>query len=206
MAAAFKRRIPATGVAGEIIMPDYLKHRNDFDDADFASVIDELSFWSSRFGHLLFDQIELRRGIKILDVGCANGFPLFELAHVFGGSCHVTGLDIWKQALGRARFKQKIYDLPNVEIIEADGAHQPFVNSSFELIVSNLGINNWSDPRGVLAECYRVAKPLATIALTTNVVGHYGEFYDVFRETLREMNKQERLEKLDAQEQHRGTR
>ncbi|HYY57004.1 MAG TPA: methyltransferase domain-containing protein [Pyrinomonadaceae bacterium] len=190
---------------GGLSMTDYLKHKYDLNNKDFASIIDELSFWSSRFGRLLFDQIKIRGGIEILDVGCGNGFPLFELAHVFGSSCRITGFDIWKTALTRARLKQRLYDLPNVRIVEADGARLPFASSTFDLIVSNLGLNNWSEPGAVLAECFRVAKPGAGMALTTNVVGHYGEFYDLFRETLREMDKPEYLERLSAQEAHRGT-
>jgi ubiquinone/menaquinone biosynthesis C-methylase UbiE len=189
-----------------IEMTDYLNHKNDFDSPDIASLVDELSFWSSRFGSMLFDQIEIRKSVNILDVGCATGFPLFELAHVFGDSSHVTGIDIWQHALDRARFKLKTYGLQNVTVIEADGAHQPFPDSEFDLITSNLGINNWADPLGVLNECFRVAKPDATILLTTNVVGHYKEFYEVFRNTLVEMNKSECVARLSAQEEHRGTR
>lgn len=185
---------------------DYLKYRNDFGNPDLASVIDELSFWSSRFGQLLFKQIELRRAIKILDVGCANGFPLFELAHVFGHSCQLTGLDIWREAINRARHKLRIYELANVKLVEADGARQPFADETFELVVSNLGLNNWSHPEAVLSECFRVAKVDARISLTTNVEGHYREFYDLFRETLRECDHPEYLERLRAQEAHRGTR
>ena len=187
-------------------MTDYLKYRNDFSNPELALIVDELSFWSSKFGQLLFDQIEIRRAIKILDVGCGNGFPLFELAHVFGGSCHVTGLDIWREAIRRARHKLKIYELPNVQLVEADGAQQPFSNQTFELIVSNLGINNWSRPEAVLAECFRVAKDGAKIVLTTNLEGHYREFYEPFREILRATNRPEYLARLDAQEAHRGTR
>jgi ubiquinone/menaquinone biosynthesis C-methylase UbiE len=187
-------------------MTDFLKHRVDPSDPDIASVFDELSFWSSRFGHLLFKHIEIRRGLKILDLGCGTGFPLFELAHVFGSSCKVTGIDIWKEALERARLKLKTYDPPNVEIIEADGARQPFPDSEFDLIVSNLGVNNFADPQAVFSECFRVAKPDARIVLTTNLKGHYRKFYDVFRDTLREMNKTEHLERLSANEDHRGTK
>ena len=69
-------------------------------DAEFVETIyDELSFWSSRFGALLFDHLELRRGIRGLDVACGAGFPLLELAHVHGESSHLTGVDIWKEAL-----------------------------------------------------------------------------------------------------------
>ena len=187
-------------------MTDYLERTIDFNHPDIASVVDELSFWSSRFGHMLFDLLEIRRDLNILDVGCANGFPLFELAHVFGSSCQLTGIDIWREALERARFKLQIHGLANVRILEADAAQQPFGDAEFDLIVSNLGINNWENPQAVLAECFRVARPDAQIILTTNVVGHYQEFYEAFAETLREMDKAELIEKLDAQAAHRGTR
>jgi SAM-dependent methyltransferase len=187
-------------------MTDYLKYKNDFSNPELPSVIDELSFWSSRFGQLLFNQIAIRRALKILDVGCGSGFPLFELAHVFGSSCQLTGLDVWREAINRARHKLRFYDLHNVQLVWADGARQPFVEQAFDLIVSNLGLNNWSHPQAVLAECFRVAKSDASIVLTTNVAGHYHEFYDLFRETLREVDRPEYLERLNAQEAHRGTR
>jgi ubiquinone/menaquinone biosynthesis C-methylase UbiE len=187
-------------------MTDYLERKSDFNHPDIASVVDELSFWSSRFGHMLFELIAIERGLNILDVGCANGFPLFELAHVFGASCRLTGIDIWKEALRRAHFKLGVYGLDNVKLMEADAARQPFADSVFDLIVSNLGINNWTEPQSVLAECFRVAKPDARIILTTNVVGHYREFYEVFGETLAQMNRAESVEKLSVQSAHRGTR
>lgn len=187
-------------------MTDYLEHKIDFNSPAIASVVDELSFWSSRFGALLFRHIELRSHIKILDVGCATGFPLFELAHVYGRSCQVMGIDIWKEALKRARRKLDVYNLPNVRVVEADGARQPFPDSTFDLIVSNLGINNWEVPQGVLAECYRVASPDAALVLTTNLVGHYQEFYDLFRAILMETGRTEHLERLSANEAHRGTK
>lgn len=187
-------------------MSDYLKSKIDLGHTEFAAVFDELTFWSSRFGRLLFDRIEIRAGLSILDVGCASGFPLFELGGVFGHSCRITGLDIWGEALKRAVRKLKFYNLSNVALVEADGAHQPFRAATFDLLVSNLGINNWSDPGAVLAECFRVGKPGARLVLTTNVLGHYREFYEVFRETLRELKRPDELQKLEAHEAHRGTR
>ncbi|HMF57677.1 MAG TPA: class I SAM-dependent methyltransferase [Pyrinomonadaceae bacterium] len=187
-------------------MTDYLKKSDDYNNADVASVFDELSFWSSRFGALLFKHMEIRGRLRILDLGCATGFPLFELAHVHGPSCQLTGIDVWKDALERARMKLKVYDLSNVQILEADGARQPFPDSEFDLIVSNLGINNFADPEAVLSECWRVAKPGARIILTTNIKGHYKEFYEVFREILEASGRTESLEKLGANEDHRGTK
>ncbi len=187
-------------------MTDYLSYRNDLDDPALASVFDELSFWSSRFGALLLNNMELRRNLKILDLGCGNGFPSFEMANLLGASCHITGMDIWREGLNRARYKQRFYQLPNLTILEADGARMPFRNSTFDVIVSNLGVNNFADPAPVLAECLRVARAVGTLYLTTNVKGHFAQFYTVFRDVLGELNKTIYLDRLDANEMHRGTK
>src|SRR5687768_4072562 len=110
------------------------------------------------------ENIAFRKGINILDLACGSGFPLFELAHTVGSSCRLTGIDIWKQALARAKWKQQTYALTNVMLVEADGANMPFADAEFDLIVSNLGINNFSDPQAVVNECARVLKPGGAIA------------------------------------------
>jgi ubiquinone/menaquinone biosynthesis C-methylase UbiE len=188
------------------VMTDYLRRSTDYHDVEVASALDELSFWSSRFGQLLFKHLKLRRGIQILDLGFGTGFPLFELAQTFGESCHVTGLDPWQEAITRARLKQKVYELPNVTIIEGDGAKQPFEDGTFDLIVSNLGVNNFTEARLVMAECFRVARAGAQLAITTNLKGHYGEFYDIYRGVLLELNKERHMERLNADEERRGTK
>jgi ubiquinone/menaquinone biosynthesis C-methylase UbiE len=187
-------------------MTDYLTRKIDFNDPKIASVIDEVSLWSSRFGALLLDNLALERGIEVLDVGCANGFPLFEMAHRYGSSCRFTGVDVWEAALERARMKCEVYSLENVSLVHADASDLPFPEASFDLIVSNLGVNNFENPQAALSECYRVAKPGARLILTTNVQGHMQEFYDVYRSVLEELGRSEYLERLAANEAHRGTK
>lgn len=169
---------------------------------DFAEgAYDETSFWAARFGVLLFDNLDLRTNIVGLDVGCATGFPLFELAHVHGPSSHFTGIDPWAPAIKRAERKLNVYGLKNVDLHVGDAADMPFDDESFDLITSNLGINNFDEPAAVLRECYRVARPGARIVLTTNLTGHLAEFYDLFRAAT-----PEHAEAITRQEQHRGTR
>ena len=178
----------------------------DLSDPSFASVFDEVSFWASRFGMFLFRHLELQRGIHVLDVGCGAGFPLFELAHVHGDSCQLTGVDSWAPALARAEEKRKAYGLDNVRLIEADAARLPLPDAHFDLIVSNLGVNNFQNSPAALAECARVAKPQARIVLTTNVKGHMREFYALYRETLRELGLSRYLQNLAENEDHRTTK
>lgn len=170
----------------------------DFADAAY----DELSFWASRFGTLLFEHLELRRNIRGLDVACGAGFPLIELAWVHGPSSHFTGVDVWKEALDRARRKIAYHGMTNVDVQQADAVAMPFDDESFDLITSNLGINNFDDPPAAIRECHRVARPGARIVLTTNLTGHMAEFYDVFRASV----PPELIPAVNAQEAHRGTR
>jgi arsenite methyltransferase len=186
-------------------MPDFLHRTYGLHQPGLASVVDEVSLWSSRFGALLFKHLPLRRHVNILDLACGTGFPLFELAQVFGTSSHVTGIDIWTEAIERARVKQSVYQLANVAILEADAEQLPFAEGEFDLIVCHLGINNFADPPAVLAECYRVTKPHAVLVLTTNPAGHMREFYERFREVLLELEMPQYLERLERQEEHRGT-
>jgi len=79
------------------LMRHFLDHPAGWMPSRPASIYDETSFWSARFGALLFDHLEIRRGIRGLDVGCGTGFPLIELAHLHGPSSHFTGIDIWSK-------------------------------------------------------------------------------------------------------------
>ncbi|HXQ05563.1 MAG TPA: methyltransferase domain-containing protein [Bradyrhizobium sp.] len=168
-----------------------------------AEIYDETSFWSARFGGLLFDHLEIRRGIRGLDVGCGTGFPLIELAHVHGTSSHFIGTDIWVDALERARLKLELHGLTNVDIIEADVASMPFPNAHFDLVVSNLGINNFPDARAALRECRRVAKTNGRLVLTTNVQGHFGALYALLDAILSESGLGAACDALHREEEHR---
>jgi len=101
--------------------------------------------------------------------------------------------------------KARVRSVLNVTIVEGDASVMPFKDSEFDLVVSNLGINNFEKPKAAFSECWRVAKPSAKLVLTTNLKGHMGEFYDTFRSTLVELDKKTLLEKLSLQEDHRVT-
>ena len=186
-------------------MSEYLDFHADLNNPENVSVWDELTLWSSAFAQLLLKYIPLERNMKVLDVGCGTGVPLLELAERLGSTCKVYGIDLWRTALDRAVMKTKVRNVLDVTIVEGDASVMPFKDGQFDLVVSNLGINNFEKPEAAFSECWRVAKPSARLVLTTNLKGHMGEFYDAFRSTLVELNKKTLLEKLNLQEDHRVT-
>ena len=175
------------------------------DDSHLPSLIDEVSLWSSYFGRLLLEELRLHPGLRLLDLGCGSGFPLLELAQRLGGSSRVVGIDPSAAAVRRARWKADQLGLGPVGIVEGDGARMPFPPATFDVIVSNLGVNNFERPEAVFAECGRVTRPGGCLALTTNPAGHLQEFYELFAATLIELGLRDRLPVLDEHIAHRLT-
>ncbi|HUR80934.1 MAG TPA: class I SAM-dependent methyltransferase [Thermoanaerobaculia bacterium] len=172
---------------------------HDFDAPEFVDAYDELPLWSAMFGALLLQHVPLHAGMTVLDVGCGSGFPLLELSQRLGPNSRAHGLDPWHAAVRRAERKRKQWNVHHAALRVGDAARMPFRSRAFDLVVSNLGVNNFADARASLLECRRVLRDGGTLALTTNLVGHMRELYDVFAEVVEDRAK------LDAHVKHRAT-
>lgn len=170
----------------------------DWNDPALMAIFDDAPLWSAIFGQALLERVPLAPGLTVLDLACGAGFPLLDLAQRLGQSCRAWGLDGWLNGLARARFKREALGLNNVALIGGDGAAMPFASAAFDLIVSNLGINNFADARGVLRECARVLQPGGRLALTTTLRGHMAEFYAVYAGVLRDAGHTDLLPALEA--------
>lgn len=184
-------------------MTSYLENKIDWRNPQIVSILDELPLWSAPFGLMLLDHIPMKAGMTVLDIGFGTGFPLLEIAHRLGNSCTVYGIDPWQEALARAQEKAEKTHLHNVHLVCGDAAAMEFASNTFDLIVSNTGINNFANVPQVLSECYRVARDGAHILLTTNPVGHMHEFYTVYEETLHAMGLEKYSSALHSQRDQR---
>jgi ubiquinone/menaquinone biosynthesis C-methylase UbiE len=184
-------------------MTAYLNYKFE-DNETFINTFDEAPLWSASFGLLLLKHLELKPNQLVVDIGSGAGFPLLELAGRMGSSCKLFGIDTWNNANQRAKQKIIDYNYSNIEIIECSANKMPFENNSVDLIISNLGINNFDNPSDVFMECNRVLKPKGKLALTTNINGHWKEFYQVFYASLKQIGKSILIEKLEHEEAHRG--
>ncbi|HEU4522619.1 MAG TPA: class I SAM-dependent methyltransferase [Thermoanaerobaculia bacterium] len=184
---------------------EYLDFDPDLSSPEAVSAYDELPLWSAMFGMLLLEHVPLA-GVRVaLDVGCGTGFPLIELAERLGPPAHVHGVDPWNAALARANEKASRRSTPNITVHEATGARMPFTDGTFDLIVSNLGINNFDDAAAVVRECRRVARDGATLALTSNLQGHMREFYEMFEGVLTSAGDHDAIVRLRDHVAHRAT-
>lgn len=177
----------------------------DYKSPESSDLYDELPLWSAPFGLMLLEHVGLRPSMTILDVGAGTGFMTIELAQRCGSDAVVIAVDPWEAAMARLTRKLDHLGIQNVRTAVQDAATIDLPDASVDLIVSNLGINNFDNREAVLRSCFRVAKPGASLFLTTNLVGHMGEFYDAYRSVLLELGFADRLAALDAHISHRAT-
>ena len=177
----------------------------DSTHAEFGELYDELPLWSAPFGLLLLGRVPMRPGLTVLDVGAGTGFLTLELAQRCGPLATVIAVDPWAAGMRRRRRKLAYLGLGNVRLLEQDAATLALPDASIDLVVSNLGINNFANADAVLRTCFRVMKPAGKLFLTTNLVGHMHEFYEVYRAVLHELGLVDRLTALDAHVHHRAT-
>lgn len=174
----------------------------DPESAVDVSLWDELPLWSAMAGLLLLDHVPMDAR-RVLDLGSGTGFPALELAERLGRGARVTGLDPWAPAMRRLATKRAAWSVTNLDLIRGDAAVIPFRDGAFDLVTSNLGINNFADPDAVLAECRRVLAPGGALMLCTNMSGHMAELYEVYAEVL--ADDPAARERLAAHVEHRGT-
>jgi arsenite methyltransferase len=156
----------------------------DLNDPDAGEYFDELPLWSAPFGQLMLEQVPLRRGMTVLDLACGTGFLTLELALRCGDTAVVHAVDPWASAMLRLQRKIDRLGIGGVHLHQFDAAQLDLPLESVDLVVCNLGLNNFDDPVAVLARCRALMRPGATLALCTNPAGHMAEFYTIFRGVL----------------------
>ena len=186
-------------------MKNYLTKILDWKQDNVTSLYDELPLWSSPFGLLLLDNFPIGEYENYLDIGFGTGFPLIDISQRLGKSCNCYGIDQWESAFQRAKSKIETAKIDNITLINDDASKIEFPENHFDLITSNLGINNFENPLQVLSECKRVLKPSGSFCFTSNLKGTFNEFYEIYSNTLKELGLEKYELKLNEHINHRGT-
>ena len=100
---------------------------------------------------------ELNQPRLLLDNGCGTGllFPLLDYT--------IVGLDLSSKLLEKA--KERTYE--EQHLIQGDSEYLPLRDNVFDAEVSVTVVQNLSNPRKFLEESSRVAKPCATVIISS---------------------------------------
>jgi 2-polyprenyl-3-methyl-5-hydroxy-6-metoxy-1,4-benzoquinol methylase len=102
---------------------------------------------------------KLKKGIKVLDVGCGSGRIVNKLASLFPGS-QFTGIDLSRTAIGKANSDTTEMALGNTKFIIQDLSdfHQTAPVQQFDLITTFDAIHDQGKPLNVLKGIFRALK------------------------------------------------
>lgn len=111
-----------------------------------------------RHEHFLALNLGLKRGQKVLDVGCGIGGPLREIARF--SSTSVTGLNNNEYQITRGKELNRIAGVDKTcNFVKADFMKMPFDDNSFDAVYAVEATCHAPDALGCYKEIYRVLKP-----------------------------------------------
>jgi SAM-dependent methyltransferase len=102
-------------------------------------------------GRMAMDKAAIRKGERILDIGCGTGQTTLELAERVGGGGKVLGADISAPMLALARERLAAAKLGQASFEQADAQTHSFTPSSFDLVFSRFGVMFFADPAAAFA-------------------------------------------------------
>ncbi|MEN8908172.1 MAG: methyltransferase domain-containing protein [Clostridiales bacterium] len=104
------------------------------------------------------DFLNIKKGEKVLDLGCGKGKETIDVAYLTGEKGFVTGLDITEEMIEKAKINSLELKLKNIEFVLGDIERLPFEDNTFDAVMSNCVINHADDKATVFSEIYRVLK------------------------------------------------
>jgi ubiquinone/menaquinone biosynthesis C-methylase UbiE len=107
------------------------------------------------YGKDLLAKVELREGLRVLDVGCGCADMTMDAARAVGTTGRVVGVDVSRPMLARGR--ERARDLPNVELLEQDAATFS-TDAPFDIVISRFGVMFFDDPAAAFANIRRATK------------------------------------------------
>ncbi|GAA1930981.1 hypothetical protein GCM10009716_42860 [Streptomyces sodiiphilus] len=110
---------------------------------------------------LMLEQLDVRPGHKVLELGAGTGYNAGLLGHLVGGEGHVTTIDVDDDIVDGARAGLAAAGIDNVTVLLGDGALGHADNAPYDRIVATVGAHGlphaWLDQ---LAPDGRLLTPL----------------------------------------------
>jgi ubiquinone/menaquinone biosynthesis C-methylase UbiE len=113
---------------------------------------------------------EMKRGWRVVDIGCGAGMDSLIAARQVGPEGRVIGVDMTPQMLERARGAAAQAGAHNVQFVEGHAEALPVEDGWADIVISNGVINLCPDKPGVFREIRRVLGPSGRVQIADILV------------------------------------
>ena len=121
----------------------------------------------------LFDQVAIRDGFRVIELGCGPRGCLQLLSERVGATGMVIGLERNDEEVKHARQFVAANRLANVEVVHGDARATSFPKGEFDLATARLVLVNVPNPEQIVAEMVRLVRPGGVVALhEADFIGH----------------------------------
>ncbi|CAL1240383.1 class I SAM-dependent methyltransferase [Candidatus Methylocalor cossyra] len=153
-----------------------------FDTQRLAEKYEELSA-DRQFSHgkQLIEELRLRPGERVLDIGCGTGLLAEYVATIVGPTGWVTGIDPLPLRIEIAKRKSKpnlVYQVGNAYVLDE------FAENSFDVVYLNAVFHWLAEKEEPLQHIRRVLVPGGRLGLTTGSKEHPNRLQRIRREVL----------------------
>lgn len=90
---------------------------------------------------LMLEQLRLKPGMNVLEIGAGTGYNAALMAHIVGEKGRVTAIDIDEDTVANARAHLASADVDNVQVICADGVAGYQENAPYDRVI--LSVSSW---------------------------------------------------------------
>jgi len=143
----------------------------------FAANADQAEYWNSALaekwvthqaefdqrlrllGDALINRAAIRRGERVIDVGCGTGATTLELADQVGPEGSVLAIDLSAPMLALARRRSAARGQDNVRFLCADAQNHRFEQAAHDLLISRFGLMFFSDPVAAFGNLRTALRP-----------------------------------------------
>lgn len=151
--------------------------------SDLLTRIDIHNKYGSRdIDQWMLESIPLKKGVKVLDIGCGAGKQCFTFYNHLNGNCKITGGDVSPELLKQAHQENaKINN--HIKFIELDfNKRFPFDDDQFDLVSCCFAIYYADNIPFTISEMHRVLKRGGRLFTTGPMPENKRLFYDIIQE------------------------